>query len=405
MWLVVALCTATLPSTASGADEPVRYPIARDEAGAIRLADLVTVVLSELDSGVRIPDDAVETRLPIPRGGASLAVVLGLDAALSRYGVGFELSGSDLTVILDKARLRESTRGLEAWAMGLGGVETKYALVHVGGEPKGAPVVLVHGLDSRAERLQPAAAVLGRQGFQVYVYSYPNDGALDATAKDFARRLRHLRQRVGRPVNVLTTSMGGVITRLALEVEPYHAGTVDRFIACSPPFHGSPMARYHALLEIPETVQDLFTDGYSGLFPFDGLGAAGFDLLPRSTLMRRFASTRRAPDVRYTIFAGSRSILPLELVSAIRQKLFEALPEAKPFAAIGYQLILELTDAVAQVSGGLGDGAVALDSQSLEGVADRLVKTYNHLDCFSGEAPFGPIPWLDEAITRLRTAK
>ncbi len=397
--LRVLLTVLLLACSAAASEAVVRYPIARDPEGAVRLSDLVEVVLAELGSGVSVPDTAIESRLPIPTGPAGLATVAAISALLAQYGVSFELRPTDLTVVLDRDRVARSVVGLERWARSVGGVETPYGLSKVAGAG-GPPLVLVHGLDSRPSAFGRTPDELGRRGYAVYSYRYPNDGSVRATARDLAARLRGLHRRTGRGVSVLTTSMGGVITRAALELEPYSRGTVDRFLACSPPFHGSPMARYHVLLEIPETVRDLFSDGAMGLFPFDGLGAASFDLLPGSSLMRAFEGTRRAPGVRYAVFAGKKSIVPDDLLGALRGVLFRALEGASPWGEVGYTLLLELTDAVGTVSLGRGDGAVALDSQQLEGVTDRLVRDYHHLDCFDGDRE-GPIPWLDEALSRL----
>ncbi len=408
---------STLLTFASRADVS-RYVLARDPEGAVRLADLVEIVLVELGSGVQIPDTAVESRISIPRSEAGTAVVLGLSVVLQRYGVALALTPTDLTVTLDGAALQRHIGALERWAMDAGGVETPYRVQRAAGSARGGPpVLLIHGLDSRAESLSDLATALVLHGYDVFTYGYPNDAAIHDTASDLARRLSRLHAQTGSPLSVVTTSMGGVITRSALELERVAPGAVGRFIACSPPFGGSPMARYHMLLEVPESVKDVFTEGLTGLFPFDGLGSASFQLLPGSSALSRFEGSRRQSGVRYAIFAGSGSIVPEALLLELRHVLFREREEVSPLWRVAIDLLLEVTDTIAVVSYGQGDGAVPLVSQALEGVTDRVVRGYDHLECFStlGErraresntlAIRGshPIAWLEELLARLPVA-
>lgn len=411
---MVTMLLGTLTWSTAHADVS-RYVLARDPEGAIRLADLVEVVLSELGSGVQIPDTAIESRIPIPKSETGTAVVLGMSLFLQRYGVSFALTPTDLTVTIDGEVVGRHIGALERWAMDVGGVETPYRVTRAPGSARGGPpVLLIHGLDSRPETLADLAGALGLRGYDVYTYGYPNDAAIHDTAADLARRLRRLRTRTGAPLNIVTTSMGGVITRAAIELERYDAGTVARFIACSPPFEGSPMARYHTLLEVPESIQDVFTDGVTGLFPFDGLGSASFQLLPGSGALSRFAGSERRVGIRYTIFAGAGSIVPEPLLVELRSILFHEREASSPLWGVAIDVLLEVTDTVAVVSYGLGDGAVPLDSQRLEGVTDRVVKAYDHLECFSTlsdrraretgtQATQGspPIAWFEELLARL----
>lgn len=53
------------------------------------------------------------------------------------------------------------------------------------------------------------------------------------------------------------------------------------------------------------------------------------------------------------------------------------------------------------VSGGRGDGAVSLASQSLPGVRDHVVLPHSHLDFLDGDGASGPIPTLAEVVARL----
>jgi pimeloyl-ACP methyl ester carboxylesterase len=117
--------------------------------------------------------------------------------------------------------------------------------------PERQPLILVHGIDGDPKNLQAVADRFKNDPrFQVYVLCYDDDGRRTSlNGDDFAAELRSLQQKTlgaGRDVTIVAHSMGGIVTRRALDdlaVGP--GGGLDklgnvRFVAVDTPWHGYP---------------------------------------------------------------------------------------------------------------------------------------------------------------------
>lgn len=87
-------------------------------------------------------------------------------------------------------------------------------------DPNRPPVVLVHGIDGSPEDLNDIAARLQREGKQVLIAFYRDRGrATHESGQDLARELARVRQahyRPGTRLDMVAHSMGGIVTRAAL---------------------------------------------------------------------------------------------------------------------------------------------------------------------------------------------
>ncbi len=400
--LLAVLGAIALPTTAS-ADEPVRYPLAVNADDEVAVADLCNVLLGELGSETRVTTAAVPGHIATAGADGALTLMIYNRLLGHEAGVVIERTGGAVVVSIDRERVGRHVDRLEGFLRTLmGGGEPVMELERVAGSRDGAPpVVLVHGLDSSPASVAGAAAALAGAGYDVYSFRYPNDGRVRASAEGLGAALRSLRATTGQRISLVTLSMGGVVARTYLELDPSYAGEVARFIACCPPFAGSPLARYHGLLEVGETVADLFDEGWRGFFVFDGLGQAGGDLTPGSTLLRKLAQAHRARGVSYSILAGDRGIVPAASVVAARSALASFRGSASPGETALADALDELLASVQTVAAPQGDGAVTVDSTRIRGVIDHKVLHLNHLQFLAGDGAEGDIAALDEVLARL----
>lgn len=105
------------------------------------------------------------------------------------------------------------------------------------GQPSRELVVLTHGIASSRFFLSPLARRLRRVGFQTRLYGYPS---LWWSNRSFGKKLAAMLRRVGPRydrIHLVVHSMGGIVTRCALEEElPANLG---RIVQIAPPNRGS----------------------------------------------------------------------------------------------------------------------------------------------------------------------
>ena len=374
------------------------------EAGEVSAQDLLRLVLQRMGSGVDVPEDTLDGSIPV----SSLQgrfTIYALDKLLSPRGVGMEIDGDALVLTLDEDKLAGHLDALEETLReAFGGERPRYRLTRVeGSDPSGPPVVMLHGLDAASRRLDPAARAMAGQGYDVYLFTYPNDGRIITSARALGVELRALRSARERPISVVTVSMGGLVALAAVELDPQYDGAVERLVACAPPFGGAPMARYQLLTEAVDTVRGLLEGEHAGLVIFDGLSQASSDLRPGSPLLAQLERSSRRDDVRLSIIAGRGEVVSDASLEALELALQVSRPETRAGKRLALDLLLEATVTACQTAGGRGDGAVTLESQSLRGVTDRVITPFNHLQFLTAASQGDPIRGLQEVLARLPT--
>jgi pimeloyl-ACP methyl ester carboxylesterase len=376
--------------------------LAIDAHGEVEARDLLRLVLRDMGSAVEVPEGVVDGKIPIGSLEGRL-IVYGLDKLMRERGLGLEVGEHVLILTIDQDKLADHVDTLERALRKIFGPERpRVVLSQVpGGNAKGPPVVLLHGLDGASKRFGPAAASLAKAGYDVYLFTYPNDGRIMTSAVDLGLELRALRDVRKRKISLVTQSMGGLVALAAVELDEAYDGAVERLIACAPPFRGAPMARYHLLTEAADTVRGLLEGDARGLVIFDGLGQASSDLRPGSRLLRNIAASKRRPDLKLSILAGRGEVVPDAHLEALEAALRLARPETAGGKRLALDLLLEATVTSRGAAGGRGDGAVPLTSQALVGVSDRVVLPLNHLDFLTEDPEAGRILALDEVVKRL----
>jgi len=264
------------------------------------------------------------------------------------------------------------------------------------GTPEPPPaelVLLVHGLDDPGWTWSDMIDALVREGFVVARFDYPNDQAIAKSADHLAEALAKLKSSGVRSVSIIAHSMGGLVVRDAL-TRPGHynsdgAGTatlpaVRRLIMIGTPNSGSQLARLRGVSEIGEHLSRTWA-GERDLFAFleDGEGQAGFDLIPASDFLTDLNKRPLAKNVKYTIIAGRVSPLEEGDVGAWVDRVDAVIPRDDLPKWVRDRLDNldrdKVKESLAKLVGGVGDGAVPLDSAVLPEVTDVEIVEADHM--------------------------
>lgn len=237
-------------------------------------------------------------------------------------------------------------------------------------------VVLVHGLDEPGGIWDELTGAMDGSGLNAWLFRYPNDQALDASADLLARHWTELE--TGTPVVLVGHSMGGLVIRDFVSRWRHPADgapgvdgpAVRGVILVGTPNQGSPWARLRIWLEVREMLVDMPSGGFS-LFAGlrDGTGSAKIDLRPGSEYLSRL-NARDWPEAVPVRVIGGRLGEP---TPAMRESV-EALAEDLEGTGVAESLAQWWSG----MGSDLGDGVVPVDSLSLPGVPPPLVLPASH---------------------------
>jgi len=266
-------------------------------------------------------------------------------------------------------------------------------------------IVIVHGYGSGADEFAALRGRLRDTGFGTAVFAYPNDARVTLSGRELASALRTFERRFpGRRVALVAHSMGGLVSRAAIEDPNTGAvGNVDRLIMVATPNQGSNLARVPVSLDIwqnwldgePDTVKSVFFESV-----LDGLNEARIDLQPESELLSRLNGLPRNPDVRYALILGNDGPATREQIDNLRRVILDSQETNVALRVLGPRLgpLLEDLD---ELVDGLGDGAVAVERGRLPGVDDTIVLEFNHGLITSDLADAGSDLLVAEILARL----
>ena len=338
--------------------------------------------------------------------------VVGLNLALApAIRLRVDDQNSALIIDVDKKKLtnskqkfgagvRELTNPWNAEGMGLAiADETKLRDI-----PDQRLVILIHGFNSAASRLQRVSESIGQSGLQTATFQYPTPLGVDEIAKHLSKKLHALTDKYPNlNISLVTHSMGGIIARAVVEDTDLDVAQIDQLIMVAPPNHGSELARAGltgaplegALLTIdrPQLSQTVMAI-------VEEFNVAATDLRPDSRVLKRLNRQPRNERIRYSILLGNQSLL-----NAAEAKLLSAsLKKANPKVPVVKMTTQPLADAIDQLTGELvneqGDGAVSLKSGRLEGVEDVVELPFRHNDLLA-DASDVQKSIIDEIVKRL----
>ena len=253
----------------------------------------------------------------------------------------------------------------------------------IGRESTGAPstsgkaVVLVHGLDDPGKVWQVLAPTLSDEGFDVWLFEYPNDQPVAESARMFFEKLEALPENGIRRIDLVAHSMGGLVSRDMLTspgidygrwAEEQRVPTVDSLTMVGTPNHGSHVARIRVLGEVRDHLARLARGQAQWLGGIlDGAGEAKIDLLPGSRFLTELNARPYPERVSMLVIAGVSTPWSVDDIQRWLNDVRAVVPESgsKQVDALGAHLT--------SMTRGLGDGLVAVDSTRLAGVPHRTV--------------------------------
>ena len=397
---IVTLCLTLLTALQLPAAPKARYQVPI-ENGEIRVKNLVQELLRAADSSIELPNGFPDQAIPLPAGLARLTLTA-WNLAFSKTGLQLEVNDDVLAIQVDEKKLQANIDECETLICQFFGLERKEAeLIHLSdADARGPVVVMLHGVDSSRRQFLGACDWLDQRGYDVYFFEYPNDDRIRRNAERLSNKLRELPKHRRQDISLVTLSMGGLVAQCMLEDDALHVPGVRRLIACTPPFKGSRLAKIRVLNELDDMFESLMHGGGFEA-PFrDGLGLGGHDLRPGSVLLQELAEGKRREGVQYSILAGNRSFLSAGLINKA-SGLVAKNALASPLEETGRALIREQLDDLMRFTDGKGDGAVTLESATLDGVEDRQVLPLTHLQFLVGDEPRADIPALAEVLQRL----
>lgn len=288
----------------------------------------------------------------------------------------FEVDDQQLIMRIDRLKWRRTERELrtqlrtlmEDWfPQHARAAAARYGIRHLHGEYDDDQVVLIHGLDEPGDVWNALTPMLATDGFAVCEQTYPNDQPIAESARFFDAQLRILRQRGVRRVAIVAHSMGGLVSRWMLtgrDLPAERRPAVDVLIMVGTPNGGSEMARFRLGAEVREQViRTLSGDGLLFGSVFDGAGEAQLDLLPQSDFLRELNGRPHPEGVAMTTIAGIASPVDDDAIARLKGLHLE-----------------QWTETFRQISDGVGDGCVSLESAKLGGVDDHVTVRGNHLN-------------------------
>jgi pimeloyl-ACP methyl ester carboxylesterase len=248
--------------------------------------------------------------------------------------------------------------------------------------PRGAAsdrksIVLVHGLDDPGAVWQSLAPALVKEDFNVWLMQYPNDQPIVESARLFFEALQGLKKRGIDRISIVAHSMGGLVSREMLtcpEIE-YSASAKNRrvpevvaLIMVGTPNHGSQLARLRAFTEMRDQLVRLKKGEANWLAGIlDGAGEAKIDLLPGSRFLNELNARPHPTGTDMLIIAGITSPWNESDIHRWASEL------GQKVSADHQQWVDELSKNMIDLTQGLGDGLVTVESTRLEGVPHRTV--------------------------------
>jgi hypothetical protein len=171
--------------------------------------------------------------------------------------------------------------------------------------------------------------------------------------------------------------MGGLVSREMLtspEFEYYRSVNenlvpeVVKFIMVGTPNHGSQMARFRLFGEVRDHIGRLSKGEttWQGAI-FDGAGEAKIDLLPESRFLTELNS-RPHPDMDMLIIAGITSPWQEDDINGMVDDVRKEVPQDQQ------ELVNDIGEYLIEMTHGLGDGLVTLESARLEGIPLQTVE-------------------------------
>lgn len=260
-------------------------------------------------------------------------------------------------------------------------------------------VVLVHGFNSKLKSNNAVLRGVHRAGNACGWFHYPNDQALDSSARLLSHVLKQFKAaHPDHRIALIAHSMGGLVARACIENPDLDPGNVSRLLMIAPPNHGTFLTCFAIGTDVWEHTTNREGGGPIDRFRAsfaDGLCEAKEDLEPDSPFLERLNARERNPKVQYTVFLGTGALLRDRDLKWLRR----GARWGTKIPLIGDKFDKwesQLAD-FDEVLMGKGDGIVAVRRGYLPGVKDTRVFNFRHLSV-TGEPKSDAIRAVHQAI-------
>jgi len=257
-------------------------------------------------------------------------------------------------------------------------------------------VVLVHGFNSSTDYMGTLAKQIKNSGSKkspitVARFDYISRNGIQPAADLLDQELHKLvDQNPNCEISLVTHSMGGIVSRAAIEQEDFDIPQVKRIVMVAPPNHGTNLA-------LLPTGADRF-DNFLAKIDRTGIrkalrtfiaeaNVAVEDLRPDSELLKTLNKGKRNSSIAYSILLGNAGALSSSDRKFLN-KLVKQMRDSKETELIqaGNDLnaVMELLSP--ELLAKTGDGVVSVESGKLEGVQDVEVLSFQHSDVLKDDA-------------------
>jgi len=239
-------------------------------------------------------------------------------------------------------------------------------------------VILIHGLDEPGKVWMNLAPALVREGFSVWIMTYPNDQPITESAQFFVKQLHAHNGSGAGSISIVAHSMGGLVAREMLtdpalsyfeRADNGELPVVEQLIMVGTPNHGSALAQFRFFTEIRDQWTNLFKGNYHWLHGIiDGAGEAGIDLIPDSKFLQELNSRPHPDNVDMLVIAGEMSQGQRNDIEKLARDLEGKLSEDTR------DDVKQMENLLLEASQQVGDGLVSVYSARLPGVPFMIVQ-------------------------------
>jgi pimeloyl-ACP methyl ester carboxylesterase len=239
-------------------------------------------------------------------------------------------------------------------------------------------IILLHGLDEPGKVWMNLAPALAKEGFSVWIMTYPNDQPITESAQFFLNHLQSHNITGTGSISIVAHSMGGLVAREMLtdpslsyaeRIDEGELPAVEQLIMVGTPNHGSPLAQFRIFTEFRDQMGNIFKGNYHWLQGIiDGAGEAGIDLIPNSRFLQELNSRPHPSNVNMLVIAGEMSQKQRNDIEKLARNMEGKLPENTRNIAKQMENVLLTT------SKQVGDGLVSVNSARIPGVPLKIVQ-------------------------------
>ncbi len=242
-------------------------------------------------------------------------------------------------------------------------------------------VICLHGMRSDQHRFDDFRAFLRETGHATAAVRYDDRQSIVTSAQQMSELAKACFAPPHQPELVLVGhSMGGLVAREWTENAELNNAKVIGLITAGTPHRGSNWASLPPLLGMFAD-RKLDASDIVDVLLHQPSSSGMRQLAPESEFLTRLQSRPRRPDVRYTTIVGTDSPITEQQVAKLRQALLQ-LNDKSTTLRLLQPRIKPLLSSFDELADGKGDGIVAVERATIEGVDDVVLVNVTHIDLF-----------------------